>query len=60
MQDRGCDICMLWFSFMSMLHCLCEVGCIKEEIRFVLGKVALSLFESVLNPTLETSKKGLS
>lgn len=47
MQDRDCDICVLWFSFMLVLRCL-RGGWHIKETRFVLGKVALSLLESVL------------
>lgn len=42
MQGRGCDLCVLWFSFVIVLCRLSGGGCIKE-IRFVLQKFALSL-----------------
>lgn len=47
MQEGGCGICVLWFSFMLVLRCL-RGGWLIKEMRFVLRKVALSLLESVL------------
>jgi len=58
-QDRGCDISVLWFSFLLVLCCL-HGGWHIREVRFVLGKAAFILSGSVLeSQTGKTQDRSL-